>query len=159
MKSEGLIIHPLPVLFLMLVVCVEMHSSDKPNSQGSNTVSIAALSTQPAIDVKGTWSGTFISRHSDTSPFTITVKINSDLKGHLIGDSSLNSDCLKEARLQVTVNGSEIVLAGGDKEGDNITFRGSIDNTGTLLTLSYIINASASARCETDDGTGTMGKR
>jgi hypothetical protein len=160
MRIEGLIIRLLSLLFLVSAVGVEcMHSSDTPSNQDGNTVSIAASSTQPATDVRGTWSGTFISRHSDTPPFTITVKINPDLQGHLIGDSSLNSDCLKDARLQVTVSGSNIVLAGSDKEGDNITFRGSIDNTGTLLTLSYIINASASARCETDDGTGTMGKR
>ena len=57
------------------------------------------------------------------------------------------------------VSGSNVVLAGSDKEGDNISFRGNIDKTGTVLTLNYIINGSASPRCETDDGTGTMGKR
>jgi hypothetical protein len=66
---------------------------------------------------------------------------------------------LKDGSLQVTVNGSNIVLAGGDNEGNHITFRGTIDQTGTLLNLNYILNSSASARCESDDGAGTMGKR
>ena len=59
----------------------------------------------------------------------------------------------------MTVNGSNVVLAGSDKKGDTVTFEGTVDNTGTVLKLNYIINGSASARCEIDDGTGTMGKR
>jgi hypothetical protein len=116
-------------------------------------------SQQTTTDIKGTWSGTFVSRHADISPFTITVKISSDSHGHLVGDSSLVSDCLDSHRLQVTVSGSNIVLAGSDAKGDTVTFRGTIDTTATLLTLNYIINGSASGRCETDDGSGTMGKR
>jgi hypothetical protein len=123
---------------------------------------IAALgagSAQTTADLKGIWSGTFISRNTDISPFTLTIKINANSKGRLIGDSSIVSDCLKSHRLQVSVTGSNIVLAGSDADGDTITFTGTVDNTGTLLTLSYIVNGSASGRCEIDDGTGTMGKR
>ena len=120
----------------------------------------AAVSAQPsAVDVTGTWSGTFESRQPHFSPFTITVVINTDASGHLVGTSSVSSDCVKDGSFQVTVSGSSIVLAGGDKEGNHITFRGTIDNTGTLLNLNYILNGSASARCESDDGNGTMGKR
>ncbi len=120
---------------------------------------ILGWSQQTTTDIKGTWSGTFVSRYADISPFTITVKIDSDSRGHLVGDASLVSDCLDSHRLQVTVSGSNTVLAGSDATGDTVTFRGTIDTTGTLLTLNYIINGSASGRCETDEGSGTMGKR
>jgi hypothetical protein len=125
--------------------------------QGASTATAAASTT--AADMKGTWSGTFQSKHADISPFTITVVINPNSQGHLIGTSSLASECVKDVRLQVTVNGSNVVLAGTDEDGDSITFRGSIDQTGTLLTMKYIANGSASGRCETDEGTGTMGRR
>lgn len=114
---------------------------------------------QPAADVKGTWSGTFFSKHSNVPPFTMTVVINPDSRAHLIGNSTLNSECLKGAKLQVTVTGSTVVLAGSDEEEDNITIRGTIDSTGTLLKANYILNGSASGKCETDDGTGNLGKR
>jgi hypothetical protein len=109
--------------------------------------------------VTGTWSGTFQSDHANVAPFTITVVINPDSHGHLVGNSSLYSDCVKDVNLQVTVNGSKIVLAGSDADGNSLTFRGTIDKTGTLLNLRYIANGSASGKCETDQGSGTMGKR
>ena len=119
----------------------------------------ASSSSQTSTDVAGTWSGTFQSRQPHFSPFTITVVISPDASGNLVGASSVSSDCLKDGTLQVTIKGSNIVLAGGDTEGDHITFTGTIDKTGTLLNLHYVLNSSASARCESDDGTGTMGKR
>ena len=119
----------------------------------------AGSAQQTTPDLKGTWSGTFISRNADVSPFTITVKINLNSGGRLIGDASLISDCLKNHHLEVTVSGSNIVLAGSDPRGDTVSFSGTIDNSGTLLTLDYIINGSPSARCEIDNGTGTMAKR
>ena len=112
-----------------------------------------------AANVTGTWSGTFYSNHSDTAPFTVTVVINPDSVGHLIGSSTLTSHCLKDAQLEVTVTGSDVVLAGSDKNGDNMTVRGSLDNTGTQLKSIYILNGSATGGCETDDGTGTLTKR
>ena len=115
--------------------------------------------SQTSTDVAGTWSGTFQSRQPHFSPFTITVVISPDASGNLVGASSVSSDCLKDGTLQVTVKRSNIVLAGGDTEGDHITFTGMIDRTGSLMNLHYVLNSSASARCESDDGTGTMGKR
>ena len=112
-----------------------------------------------AVDVRGTWSGTFFSKHSNVSSFTMTISISPDAKGNLIGTSNLNSDCLKDAQLQVTVTGSKVVLAGSNKEGDNITVRGTVDSTGTLLKSTYILNGSATGKCETDDGTGDLAKR
>jgi hypothetical protein len=114
---------------------------------------------QAAADVRGTWSGTFFSKYSNVAPFTMTVVINPDSRGHLVGNSTLNSHCLKGAQLAVTVSGSKVVLAGSDEEGDNITVRGTVDSTGALLEATYILNGSASGRCETDAGTGNLGKR
>jgi len=119
----------------------------------------ASSSSQTSTDVAGTWSGTFQSRQPHFSPFTITVVISPDASGNLVGASSVSSDCLKDGTLQITVKGSNIILAGGDTEGDHITFTGTIDKAGTRMNLRYVLNSSASARCESDDGTGTMGKR
>lgn len=118
-----------------------------------------AASVYGATDIKGTWSGTFYSDHEGVAPFTITVVINKDSRGRIVGDSTLASHCLKNARLQVMVTGSTVVLAGSDEAGDNMTVRGSLDNTGTVLNSSYILNGSATGRCETDDGTGSLTKR
>jgi hypothetical protein len=118
-----------------------------------------AVPLYAATDVKGRWSGTFHSNHSDAAPFTITVVINPDSRGHLIGNGTLTSHCLKGAQLEVTVTGSDVVLAGSDKDGNNMTVRGSLDNTGTLLKSTYILNGSATGECETDDGTGTLTKQ
>jgi hypothetical protein len=112
-----------------------------------------------ASGVQGTWSGSFQSDHSNMEPFTMTVVINPDAKGHLVGQSDLVSECVRAVKLQVTVTGSNVVLAGSDADGDSITLRGTLDSTGTLLNLRYIVNGSASGKCETDQGSGTLGKR
>jgi hypothetical protein len=115
--------------------------------------------SRSSTTLQGTWSGTFTSNSPGTEPFTITVVINPDSRGRLVGDASLVFECIKSHKLQVTVNGSAVVLAGSDSEGDNITFRGTLDSTGTLLNLNYVLNGSAGRRCETDNGSGTLGKR
>jgi hypothetical protein len=112
-----------------------------------------------ATDVRGRWSGTFTSSHSGVAPFTITVDINPDSRGRIVGSSSLTSHCLKSAQLDVTITGSTMVLAGSDKAGNNITVRGSLDSTGTRLKSTYVLNGSATGVCETDDGTGTLTKQ
>lgn len=119
----------------------------------------ASGSTQSAVDIRGTWSGTFYSKHSNVVPFTITVAINPDARGHLVGTSSLSSDCMKGAKLHLTIIGPKIVLAGSDSEGDNITVRGTLDASGSLLHSAYILNGSATGKCETDDGSGDLVKR
>lgn len=149
-----------PVLLLSLLMPVmSLPTASTADDQGTQGTSAAVSSQTPATDVRGTWSGTFYSKHSNVAPFTMTVVINPDSRGHLIGNSTLNSDCLKGAILQVTVTGSKVVLAGSDQEGDNITVRGTVDGTGTLLNANYILNGSATGKCETDDGTGSLGKR
>jgi len=127
----------------------EANSADKPSS--------SATQSQP-LDLTGVWSGTFRS-NSNLPPFTMTIVINRDSKGRLVGTSSLDSKCFKGSNLQVTVKGSHVVLAGSDADGDSITLRGTSDKTGTLLTLNYVANGSASANCESDMGTGNLGKR
>ena len=128
-------------------------------AQGKQAASAAGSTQQPAAEIRGTWSGTFFSKHSNVASFTMTVVINPDSRGHLIGSSTLNSDCLKGAHLEITVTGSKVVLAGSDDEGDNITVRGTVDKTSTLLKASYILNGSATGRCETDGGTGSLARR
>lgn len=134
-----------PFAFLLLFVSLSLPGS--------------GLAQQGPTDVKGIWLGTFFSNHSNVAPFTMTVVITPNSRGHLIGSSSLNSECLKGAQLKVTVTGSTVVLAGSDAEGNNMTVQGTLDNTGTLLTSTYILNGSASGKCETDDGSATLGKR
>jgi hypothetical protein len=133
-------------------------SSTGGNEKGNAAAAVASSSSATA-SLKGTWSGTFTSNSPDISPFTITVVVGPNSNGRLVGDASVVSQCIKSHHLQVTVNGSNVVLAGSDAVGDNITFKGMLDNTGTLLTLNYVLNGSAGRRCETDNGSGTMGKR
>ena len=40
-----------------------------------------------------------------------------------------------------------------------MTVRGTVDDTGTLLKVKYILNGSATGKCETDDGAGSLAKR
>ena len=129
-----------------------------PTTRAGNLPPQLAQRSTP-IDVRGTWSGTFFSRHANVVPFTMTVVITPESDGHLIGSSTLNSDCLKGVQLEVTVTGSKVVLAGSDEDGDNITVRGTVDKTGTLMKATYILNGSATGRCETDGGTGSLAKR
>jgi hypothetical protein len=126
-----------------------------------HAVFAAAASTTSATtaSLQGTWSGTFVSNNANMPPFTITVILGPDSHGRMVGNASVVATCLKTHRLQATVNGANVVLAGSDADGDNVTFKGTLDSTGTLLTMNYILNGSAGHRCETDQGTGTMGKR
>ena len=150
----------LSLLLLMTMMGASYLYAPSPAHAQSNQATSAAGSTQqPATEIRGTWSGTFFSKHSNVAPFTMTVVINPDSRGHLIGTSTLNSDCLKGVQLEVTVTGSKVVFAGSDEEGDNITVRGTVDKTGTLLKSTYILNGSATGRCETDTGTGSLARR
>ena len=44
-----------------------------------------ATSAAGATDVTGTWSGTFFPKHANVASFTMTVDINQDADGSLIG--------------------------------------------------------------------------
>ena len=149
---------PLPLL-LVIIATAYLCPSSLANAQSKQATSAVGATQRPGADVTGTWSGTLFPKHSNVAPFTITVVINPDSHGNLIGTSTLSSDCLKEVHLEVTVTGSKVVLSGSDESGDNITVRGMVDKTGTVLKASYILNGSASGRCETDNGTGNLSKR
>jgi hypothetical protein len=78
----------------------------------------------------------------------------------VIDTSGLTSYCLlRDVDLHVIVKGSNAVLAGTDEVGNTITFDGTIDKTGTVLTLNYVTNGSATGKCESDDGTAYLEKR
>jgi hypothetical protein len=159
-KTFSFHVRLLSLLLLMTMMgAAYLYASTPADAQSKQATSAAESKQQPAIEIRGTWSGSFFSKHSNVAPFTMTVIINPDSRGHLIGSSTLNSDCLKDVRLEVTVTGSNVVLAGSDENGDNITVRGTVDKTGTLLKASYILNGSATGRCETDNGTGNLAKR
>ena len=159
-KSFSFHVRLLSLLLLMTMMgAAYLYASTPADAQSKQATSAAESKQQPATEISGTWSGSFFSKHSNVAPFTMTVVINPDSRGHLIGSSTLNSDCLKDVRLEVTVTGSNVVLAGSDENGDNITVRGTVDKTGTLLKASYILNGSATGRCETDNGTGNLAKR
>jgi hypothetical protein len=153
----------IPILSLLLLMTVigagPFYAASRDDSQRDQPTSAAGSTRQTSADITGTWSGTFFSRHSNVESFTMTVVIRPDSRGHLIGSSTLNSDCLRGAQLEVTVAGSKVQLAGSDEEGDNLTVRGTLDKAGTLLQSTYILNGSATGRCETDDGTGNLVKR
>jgi|SRR5215471_19836551 len=149
-------------LLLVLIIatiappCLHAFRTGIPKNQETSN---SGTSQQGSSVLQGTWSGSFFSNHSNVPGFTMTVVINPNSRGHLVGDSSLNSECLKGAKLQVAVNGSKVVLAGSDQEGDSLTLHGTLDSTGSLMQATYILNGSASGRCETDDGTGNLSKR
>jgi hypothetical protein len=162
MTSKTFSCHVLFLSFSLLMTVLGaayLYAPGPAGAQSKQAASTAGSTQQAAAEMKGTWSGTFFSRRSNVAPFTMTVVINPDSQGHLIGSSTLNSECLKGAQLEVTVTGPKIVLAGSDDEGDNITVRGTVDKTGTLLKASYILNGSATGRCETDGGTGSLTRR
>jgi hypothetical protein len=146
-------------LLLTMLGATCLYAPSPADAQSKQATSAADSAQQPATEIRGTWSGTFFSKHSNVAPFTMTVVINPDARGHLIGSSTLNSDCLKGVQLEVVVTGSKVVLAGSDEDGDSITVRGTLDKTGTLLKASYILNGSATGRCETDGGTASFARR
>jgi hypothetical protein len=152
----------MPMILMSIIGVESLYGASPKNNPSDHIVSANSGSTsQSTPDITGTWSGSFQARHVSPAvvPFTMTVVITSDSNGHLVGDASLVSHCLKSHRLHVAVKGSDVVLGGTDADGDNATFRGTLDKTGTLLTLKYLINGSASGRCEIEGGTGNLSKR
>jgi hypothetical protein len=149
-----------PSLLLMVVMpAASLYAGDRADDPNARVASTDISAQQAATDVKGTWSGTFFSKRPNAPAFTMTVVISADSQGHLIGNASHDSECLKDLQLQVTVVGSKVVLAGSDEDGNNITVRGTLDATGTMLKAKFILNGSATGKCEADTGTGDLAKR
>jgi hypothetical protein len=121
-------------------------------------ITLAAAS--PNAAAQGTWSGTFRSKHTHIAPFTLSLVVNPDMHGHLTNTSGLASYCLlRNVDLHVIISGSNVILAGTDEVGNTLTFEGTIDTTGRVLTTHYVTNGSASGKCESDDGTAYLQKQ
>jgi hypothetical protein len=114
---------------------------------------------KPATDLRGVWTGALQSRNHEVAPFTVTISIEQDEQGKLVGLLTHDSACLDHVALEVTIEGSKVDLAGSDAGGNNITLHGKLDGTATLLNTRYIMNGSATGKCESDGGTGTLGKQ
>jgi hypothetical protein len=125
------------------------------NKAGSSVLQAANAGTS-SPSLVGTWQGRFSSQNF--ASFPVTLVINQGVGVKLTGAVNLGSPCLRSANLQVAVNGSNVVLAGSNATGDSITFKGTLDSAGTQLDMTYVLNASASGKCETDDGAGTLDK-
>jgi hypothetical protein len=150
----------LAIPFMLLLASIVGVGPLRVTSVTADQSDIAAAATSEQAAVQGTWSGTFRSRHSQIAPFVLTLVINPDMHGHVINKSGITSYCLlKDIDLHVTVNDSKTSLAGTDDVGNTITFVGTIDKAGRLLTLHYVTNGSASGKCESDDGTANLEKR
>src|SRR5262245_40018831 len=91
------------------------------NKAGSSVLQTANAGTN-LFSLVGTWHGTF-SSHNFAS-FPVALVINQGVGVKLTGAVNLGSPCLRNANLQVTVNGSNVVLAGSSARGDSITFNG-----------------------------------
>ncbi len=120
---------------------------------------ITAAAASPEANLQGTWLGTFRSKHSHIGPFTLTVVIDPDMHGRVINKSGVTSCLVSDVDLHVKANGSDVVLAGTDVSGDTITFHGTIDKTGRVLTFNFVTNGSGSGKCESDDGTANLVKQ
>jgi hypothetical protein len=91
------------LLSLLLITVIEagpLHAARPADDRGKPSGS----ARKTATDFTGTWSGTFFSTHANVAAFTMTVVVAPDSQGHLIGTSTLNSDCLKDVRLEVSVS-------------------------------------------------------
>jgi hypothetical protein len=52
-----------------------------------------------------------------------------------------------------------VALTGSDAQGDTLSLRGTLDETGKVLTMSFSANGSASGRCEAIRGIATLQKQ
>jgi len=147
------------VVCVLLIGFAAFQATAQVTGANSGAQGVGSASQGAAVDIIGTWSGTFFQPKSKMPPFNITIVIDRDENGHLVAKSTQDSSCVKDSNLQVTVKGRQVVIAGSDDEGNNITLRGKVDSAGTMLTLKFIINGGASGRCESDTGTGSMAKR
>jgi hypothetical protein len=145
------------VLCVVFLVAVTVGAGSLPAVAGGPVRDVASTQSVSTLS-EGIWSGTFQSKHPEVAPFSMTVDISHDPSGNLTAATNSAADCFSDTTLQVSVKGTNAVLAGSDADGNSITFRGSLDNSGTILNLHYILNG-ANGRCESDDGNGTLSKR
>jgi len=144
---------------IVLSLTISMFVGTVLAATSGDTGNTSAGTKSPAVDLRGTWTGAFQPRNHDVPPFTVTISIDQDEHGKLVGKLSHDSSCLEDAALEVTMEGSKVSLAGSDSRGNSVTFHGKLDRTATLLNTNYIMNGSATGKCESDGGTGTLGKQ
>src|SRR5438094_10605708 len=77
---------------------------------GSSAIQASAGGATSPPPLVGTWQGTFSSRNF--ASFPVTLVINQGVGVKLTGAVNLGSPCLRNANLQVTVSGLNVVLAG-----------------------------------------------
>src|SRR4051812_46306798 len=80
---------------------------------------VAANPSAAPTPFEGVWHGTLSSRNYAAVP--VTLIINKGVGVKLAGALNLISPCLRDADLDVTMDGSNIVLAGSDPDGGTIT--------------------------------------
>ena len=115
------------------------------------------LPAQAKSPVAGIWAGTLSSR--SFASFPVSIRVVQDAHGNLSAHATMTHQCVQESKLMVTVAGSNVVMSGSDADGNTVTFRGSLDDTGKLLDVSFVMNGSATGRCETDSGKGSLNKQ
>jgi Domain of unknown function (DUF1929)/Bacterial Ig-like domain (group 2)/Glyoxal oxidase N-terminus/Abnormal spindle-like microcephaly-assoc'd, ASPM-SPD-2-Hydin len=140
------------------IMAGKTHAMVPTEGQGMVMSSEAEMPSVTAADLNGIWSGKFTSNTPNIGSFTIKVEVSEDAHGELSGSTTLTSSCLKNAKLQARINGSEVVFVGSNEAGDNISVRATLEKSGTLES-SYILDGSASGACETDSGMGTLTKQ
>lgn len=149
MKSKPCAVLLLP--FVVLLVSTTL-------AWGASTDDPPAAPAQPTPDLSGTWTGTLAQKTPDGPSYAVSVSISPDSKGVLWGTTTLDSKCVKNPRLKVRINGSTVALVGSDADGDSLSLKGTLDNTGKVLTMTFTANGSASGRCESIRGTATLQK-
>ena len=126
---------------------------------------LAAVAKEP--DIHGHWSGAFRSKHFHIAPFTLDMDIDSaevpGRRGHKHGRLGKNSGpgyCISgDVNLEIDREGSNVVIAGTNGTGDTISLVGTIDPSGSVMTLDYVTNGSVSGKCESDDGMATLTRK
>jgi hypothetical protein len=114
---------------------------------------------QNAPDLSGTWTGTLEQKSPEGPTAAMSINIAADANGGLLGTATLDSKCVKNPRLKVRVEGNNVKFVGSDAQGDSLSLRGTLDQTGKILTMTFSANGSASGRCESVKGTATLQKQ
>jgi hypothetical protein len=133
-----------------------------PVSAVAKQQSAVAKEFEPDID--GHWSGTFRSNRFNKAPFTLDMDIDKkqekDNKRHGRWSNSGPTYCLGgDVNFDVDRQGSQVTIAGTNAKGNTITIVGTIDPTGSLMTVNYHTNGSLSGDCESDDGAASLKKK
>ena len=66
------------LLLMTMMGAAYLYAPSPADAQSKQATSAAGSTQQPATEIRGTWSGTFFSKHSNVAPFTMTVVINPD---------------------------------------------------------------------------------